>query len=202
MDNMELSVQKKYIEDSGIPISSVIYSGNRSLHFLIVLDEPFISIDMWRFYNQWILNVLTMADQQIKNPSRSTRFPDHHRKDGRALIQAVIKLERRVSQEDLFRWLFRHESQIPIQRTKARVKSDFSFDRKIPPWVQKDLEIGIDIDRNQTWFNHSCSCFKNNWEFDDLVYYLEQYFEPEHDFTRNEWLGCIKSAFKTVSRED
>lgn len=199
-DHMDLDDQRKYIEkELCLPFSSCIFSGNRSYHYVISLDEPLPSVEVYKFFAQWILNICSLADQATKNPSRSTRFPDNIRKNGRN--QDVIHLGTRVSQEDLFRWLFQWENLKPVQHLRQTENFNRNFHNTIPAWVQTDLQIGITTDRNKTWFSHACSCFKNGWSLEDLTVELERHFQPEHDFTKREWLAVLKSAYQRVKKD-
>ncbi|MBX7232057.1 MAG: hypothetical protein K1X29_08220 [Bdellovibrionales bacterium] len=200
VDNLPLDQQRAYIEDQlKVPASSCVFSGGKSYHYLITLSEDLPSVAAYRFYSEWILNICSLADQNTKNPSRQTRFPGNIRFDG--LKQDLIFLKNRVGQEELFRWMCQHEDKRPVSQIKRQIVP-VAFAKKIPPWVQNDLNLGIDTDRNVTWFKHACSCFKNGWELGDLIEYFEQYFEPEADFSKQEWLSTIKSAFKTIRHDE
>lgn len=204
IDTGSLEEQKKYVESSGIPYSACIFSGNKSLHYAITLDEPLPNIDVWRFYNQWLLNVMEKTDQQIKNPSRSIRFPGNMRKNGRKLMQAMVELKGRVTQEEFFKWLYQHEDKKPVQRRERDVSiltgaPDLT---KIPAEVMTTLESGITENRNATWFYVACRFAEVGFLFDQTVGYLQPYFQEDKDFKNREWEGCIKSAYKRVYGDD
>jgi len=200
VDNMDLSIQRQYIEEEiKLPFSSCIFSGNKSYHYVVSLDEPLPNIEMYNFFAQWILNICSHADQQTKNPSRATRFPDNIRNDGRN--QDVVHIGSRISQEELFRWLYQWEVRKPIQRSRPLENFSRHFHNTVPPWVQEDLKNEITTNRNTTWFKHACSCFKNGWSLEDLIIELEPHFQPEFDFTKKEWLGVLKSAYKKTNRD-
>lgn len=82
LDEGSLSEQKKYMDTMEVPYSICIFSGNKSLHYGIVLDKPLANKAIWSQINLWILNILKQADQQCKNPSRSIRFPGNIEKMG------------------------------------------------------------------------------------------------------------------------
>ena len=202
IDTGSLEEQKRYIEESGLPFSACVFSGNKSLHYAIVLEQPLPNIDMWRFYNQWLLNVLPKTDQQIKNPSRSIRFPGNKRHNGKKLTQSLVSMNGRVSREDFFRWLYKHEDKQPVPR-QERYESPFidgvpSLD-KVPRSVQTMVADGITDNRNSTWFYVGCSFAKAGFSLEATIDYLNQAFQEEKDFPRHEWLGCLKSAYKRVN---
>jgi len=201
IDSGSLEEQKKYIDGSGLPYSACIFSGNKSLHFAITLSEPMRTLSMWRFYNQWILNILEKTDQQIKNPTRSIRFPGNKRHNGKKLTQSLVFLGERITQDTLLKWLFKHEDKKPVQK-QERIASLFETDfiPGLPPQdVQKIVSEGVNVSRNSTWFYVGCRLAEKRWTFDNAVGYLEQYFQAEGDFSRTEWLGCLQSAFKRIN---
>jgi hypothetical protein len=200
IDDGTLEEQKLYIEESKLPYSVCVFSGNKSLHYAITLDEPLSDIHQWRFYNQWLLNCLPKTDQQIKNPSRSLRFPGNRRKNGKKLIQAMVEMRGRVSQEEFFKWLYGHENVKPIQR-RERETSEFLGNpdiENIPPDVIKMVLDGISENRNATWFYVGCRFASVGFRLDTALNYLSGYFQEDKDFKTREWEGCIKSAYKRI----
>lgn len=198
-DHMSLEDQRHYFEkELDLKFSSCVYSGEKSYHYIITLDEDLPNVGYYRFYAQWILNICSQADQNTKNPSRSTRFPDNIRNGGKK--QDVIHIGSRITQEALFRWLSHWENCKPVQRSRSVQNFNRNFHNTIPPWIQENLKNGITIDRNNTWFKLACSCFKNGWSLEDLTVELEPYFQHERDFTKREWLSVLKSAYQRVAK--
>lgn len=203
IDTGSLEEQKEYIESFGMPRSACVFSGNKSLHYAIVLDQDLSGIKEWQFFNDWILNILQKADQQIKNPSRSIRFPGNVRNNGKKQIQSLIELNGRVKYTDLLTWLFKYENLAPEKKKKdeeefdGMILGEVDFNR-IPPYLLKQLENGIDTDRNATWFSISCKLAERGFQLHGIIDFLEQFYQEERDFTRKEWEGCIKSAYKRI----
>jgi hypothetical protein len=201
IDELDLASQIKYIEESKLPYSACVFSGNKSLHYAITLDVPLPNIEVWRFYNQWLLNCLPLTDQQIKNPSRSIRFPDNWRHNGNKLRQSLVELKTRITQEDFFRWLYSHEDKKPIQR-KERVVSlltEMPSMDSIPTDVRMMLMNGIVENRNASWFYVGCRFAAIGYDFEKAVEDLSGYFTEDKDFKRREWEGCLKSAYKRIN---
>lgn len=201
IDTGSLQSQRDYIDQSGLPYSVCVFSGNKSLHFAVVLEEALPSIEMWRFYNQWLLNVLSLTDQQIKNPSRNLRFPGNQRKNGKKLLQALVEMRTRVSQETFFKWLYSHEDQKPIQRREreASVFTGVPDITKIPSDVMSMLSVGIEDNRNSSWFYVGCRFASAGFDLPSTTEFLNQYFTEDKDFKEREWKMCLKSAFKRVN---
>lgn len=203
LDDMPIVDQKKYILECGIPYSVCVYSGNKSLHYGIVLDEDLPNEDMWRTICEWILNILTKADQQNKNPSRSIRFPDNLRKDS-GRVQVLLENKGRVNLGNLLEWLGKYPNLNPLTiEAIARANKPITFtSNEIPFWVIKKLEEGSDErgSRNKYWFQIAMELAKRDYEQEQIENLLEQYFIPQRDFGRREWKTIITSAITRVRR--
>lgn len=198
-DDGSLEDQLKYVEDSGMPYSVCVFSGNKSLHFGIVLDEPYTHESIWRTVNEWILKIMSRADQQTKNPSRSIRFPGNVRKDGRGLRQVLIKNKGRVKKTDLNIWLNKHIDKKP-KKVKAKSQKGGIVDvTNIPDWIRDYWDNGVTTERNKTWFSIACwFAEKDNFDAERFIEYWDNVFVEEYDFTRQEWETTVKSAFKRI----
>jgi len=204
LDEGELVEQKRYIEELKMPYSICVFSGNKSLHYGIVLETDLINENDWRYINKWILNIVNKADQQTLNPSRSIRFPENIRKDGRKLKQALVDKKERVKEEDLYIWLNKHPDKIPKPKREKKKVNLIDVNNRfelIPFWMKEKLMEGVDSDRNNTWYNLSCCLAKIGYVEDDIEVILDPYFQEDSDFNRTEWLGCIKSGVNTVLGE-
>lgn len=196
LDEGSLDEQFKYIENSGLPYSACVFSGNKSLHYVVTLEKPALDIYIWRYINQWILNILTKSDQQCKNPSRSVRFPGHIRNGKK---QTLIKLNNRVSSETLNIWLNKHPEAAPKPQKPSIKYSSQAIPNihSMPQWFYDKLEelrSGHSTSRNNDWFNVAMSMVDRNFEIEEIYHYLNEYYEEEPDFSRREWEMCIKSA--------
>ena len=80
LDDGKLSEQMKYVKNKNMPYSACVFSGGKSLHFVITLEEPLPSLNLYKQISKWILNVMDKADSQTSNPSRSVRFPGNLRR--------------------------------------------------------------------------------------------------------------------------
>jgi hypothetical protein len=58
-----------------IPVSSVVYSGGKSLHFIISLTEPLPNSVEYKNLALRLLKMFPQADKTCKNPSRLSRLP-------------------------------------------------------------------------------------------------------------------------------
>lgn len=204
IDEGDLYQQKKYIEDLKMPYSVCIFSGNKSLHYGITLSEDLPSEDMWRDINEWILAVVSKADQQTKNPSRGIRFPDNIRKDGKGLRQQLIDIKQRVDLELLFDWLDFWPELNPRLKKAISKKNIIPADagRGIPWWIMEKLKDGVGSkgNRNTEWFKVAASLAQKGYDEEGITDALRFFFLPDYDFTFKEWGDIIKSAVKRVER--
>jgi hypothetical protein len=126
IDKIPLVDQATYIEEIKMPWSAAIYSGGKSIHYIISLDEPCKTEKEYRELASFLIDdVVTLADKSNKNPSRFTRTPDFIRPDtGRK--QEIMELRKRVTNEELKAFLepyakIRHIKQ-KAARKAARIK--------------------------------------------------------------------------------
>ena len=204
IDEGSLEEQSNYIEELGLPYSICVYSGNKSLHYGIVLSEDLPSKEYWRTINQWLLNVIEKADQQTKNPTRSIRFPGNIRKDGKKLEQKLVKINKRIDLATLLSWLEKFPDKKPRKPKKNLKKRpiDGNFIRKIPFWVKDSLEEGVSVERNNTWFKLTCAMAKEGFKLSEIVDIFDDYFIEEEDFLRREFETSLKSAYSKVTGEE
>lgn len=201
LDSGGLAEQKTYIEALEMPYSICVFSGNKSLHYGIVLSED-LPPSVWRNTAEWILNIVNKADQQTKNPTRSIRFPDNQRKDGKQLVQSLVEIKHRISPENLFGWLSRWPDLNPaLKKRNKKTRAVLSDGIIIPDWILSKIEKGFDEGgRNKGWFNIALNLAKLGWEEERIVEVLSNHFIEDRDFKEKEWLMAIKSGCKYLER--
>lgn len=80
LDNMDISKQIEYVT-SKIPVTSIVYSGGKSYHFIISLKSELENIQEYRNFWLRLHNLLPAIDKACKNPSRLSRLPGVIRPD-------------------------------------------------------------------------------------------------------------------------
>lgn len=198
MDYGPIEDQMKYAKQIGLPYSAAIFSGNKSIHFLITLDQDLPSYEVYYHLAEWILNIATMADPNTKNPSRSIRIPGHEREPGK--FQKLMEIKGPTKLADLSAWLKLHPGAKPVKNEKREI-SDTPIDLlNMKPWVAYRLVHGLDATqgRNKQWFSIACEFALGGYSEDDTIDMLRNYFNPDRDFKEREWLTSIKSAFKYI----
>jgi hypothetical protein len=203
-DDGDIYDQKKYIESLKMPYTVCVFSGNKSLHYGITLSEDLPTIELWRDINEWILAIVSKADQQNKNPTKSIRFPGNKRTDGKGLMQSLVDVKERVDLDVLLDWLDQKPELNPrLNRPKKRPLGDMEVsDTAIPKWVAEKLAEGVGRmgSRNKEWFMMAMEMAKRGNPEEEIIKGLGPWFVPEHDFTLREWHTTIKSAIKRVER--
>lgn len=209
MDDGTLAEQMKYIEDSGLPYSICVFSGNKSLHFGVVLQEDLVEEYLWRDVAQWILNILTKADPLTKNPSRSIRIPGVIRPNGKGLEQKLVKIKGRVDNEELFVWLNKYPDLNPAEikkRTRKKVNTGGAIG-KIPVWLSKKI---VEYDpymegRNAFWYWVGRRLAERDYEPDEMLDHILPHFVEDispNGFLESELETALKSAYEAHLREE
>jgi hypothetical protein len=198
VDYGPLDEQLEYVKSMGMPYSTCVFSGNKSLHFGIVVDEDFIDEEVWRFAAQWILNIMDKADDKTKNPSRSIRFPDNVRPDGKKKEQTMIYLGKRISKKELTDWLHKHEDKRPIPERAVRLRAETPDIAHLPVWVLDQLNNGIDFTngRSNRWYSLAVAFGLAGFSYEETLDILSEHFVSERDFKIREWRRTIKSGIQ------
>jgi len=202
LDDGALAEQFNYIKSLEMPYSLCIFSGSKSLHFGISLDEDLPDEHTYRMFSEWILNIVNKADQKTKNPSRGIRFAGNTRNEtGHEM--ALLKHNERVRFGDLTEWLSRYPDANPVNdMIKDNQQITYTVDG-IPEWVIKKLEtgdVGSSSGRNNEWFNIFIALSKAGLSLEGMIEWVKEYFTPDRDFTAREWEGIAKKAYKTINR--
>jgi hypothetical protein len=203
-----LADQHEYVKEKGMPYSICVYSGNKSLHYGIVLDSDLPNYNIWHNVALWITNIMDKADSQNVSPTRGLRFPDNKRPDGLGKRQSLIEMKERISVEDLFAWLNKHPDKKPVKKKPSYDSLDYDFSgastislSSLPIWACETLSRlskGEQEYRNKTWFNLACMLANKGIIKETAVAFLSDYFVEESDFDRKEWIAAIESGYKHV----
>jgi hypothetical protein len=200
LDNYERNLQIGYLKKLEIPYSAMVWSGSKSTHTVISLSEPLPDEKTYRLIYKWILNIVSLSDQALGNPSRSFRNAGVIRPET-GLEQELIELKTRISHKELFAWLNKYEHLRPKAKEKKVVppgQADFS---RLSPWARIMLIKGIDFKdrgRNQTYYALAFDLAKAGFTEDVGTELLLERFVEERDFKEKELLTTIASAFKKV----
>lgn len=114
-DEGEPEEQLKAIITSGLPLTAITFSGKKSMHVIISLQEPLFSLEA---YNALVERVYTAVefsvgalDPSCRNASNLSRFPEVVRPDT-GKLQELVTLKERVELQKLMKWV---EANSPIE---------------------------------------------------------------------------------------
>jgi hypothetical protein len=197
MDIGPLKDQMDYIKEIEMPYSACVFSGGKSLHFLISLDTDLPNAEIYRKFAVWTLSIATLSDQNCQNPSRSIRVPGAEREPGK--FQRLVEIKGPVKLSDFAAWLGRYPHLKPKEKEKRPRSENADFDR-LKPWVVQRLQSGLDPTkgRNKQWFSIACEFALAGYNEDDTIEILSGFFNEERDFKEREWLTALRSGFKYI----
>lgn len=201
IDVGSLSSQLSYMRSIGLPYSAAVFSGNKSIHFVTVLDEP-IDIKTYRLLYAWALAVVTLCDKACKNPTRCVRIPGAVRPDTDR-VQKLIEIKGKVKLDDFMAWLNQYEHLRPKERGERKGLTNEGDYEKLSPWARSQFRDGIDFSggRNRAFFSLACDMFNSGYSEFEALEILEQYFVEEHDFKYKEFATTINSAYKYMANK-
>ena len=198
LDTGSIEAQLKTIKKYGIPVSAQVFSGSKSIHSVITLEEDLTSEKEYRRIAKWIFNIITWADKNCINPTRGIRLPDAIRPETDKK-QELISFNSRIANKKLMAWLNQYPEQEPKVRERPKPTGNDDYGR-LSIWARSMLKKGIEFKngRNKTWFALAYDFAKAGFDIDKATEILLSKFVEEHDFLEKELLFTIASAYKTV----
>lgn len=172
-DNLSTDEQMRLVQGSGLPYSCCVYSGKKSLHFIVSLNTPLPSIEVYRAASKrllWGLYCLGIpCDQSTGNPSRLSRLPGVLRGEN---MQGLVEIKTRVPNLVFWDWVL----SLPTRPMKPRRTIVYTGEKlPAPVWVQKSILddiLGPSGSRSQTVFALAfelCCC---GWTPQEITCYL------------------------------
>jgi hypothetical protein len=121
MDKIDVDSQIAHINAIKMPYTTAVFSGSKSIHFIISLEIPCEDAEKYRELAKRIQRAvgLSIVDKSTSNPSRLSRVPEAIRNNGQ--VQNLLACGARVPRLVLEAWL------------KIRLKKE----RKKKPSIQK-----------------------------------------------------------------
>lgn len=112
-DGIPLELQRSKIAKSGLPYSTVVFSGNQSAHHIISLETPLKDEDEYQRWFKAIEKVLAIydfkADSNCKNPSRLSRAAEGVN-ISTGNTQDILEVKSRVNNDNMLEWLKGHSA--------------------------------------------------------------------------------------------
>lgn len=106
MDKVTLEKQDQHIEEIGMPYSTAVFSGSKSIHFIISLEQELADEQIYRSMVRRVYKAVgeDLVDKSCINPSRFSRLPGHIRSDT-GKEQKLLAIRQRVPNATLEAWL-------------------------------------------------------------------------------------------------
>ncbi len=172
MDFGALSDQERLIKDSGLPWSTCVASGGRSLHYLISLRDPLSDRLAYARLVKRIYSALSprvKIDVANKNPSRFSRCPGAWRTDKNAL-QKLMAVRDRVDLAVLELWLKRFEPREVAPSVEAAQILNFRSPSRIFQSTEQFLKSGAPAGEwNTGLFRAACNLFSVGVSFEEAI---------------------------------
>lgn len=102
-DRGSIDQQLDYLQYKRLPVSALTYSGGKSIHALIILEDALDPLGYRRLVQRVFQGLRGEVDRANGNPSRLTRLPNAVRENGRS--QDLLYLGERIRLPDLETWL-------------------------------------------------------------------------------------------------
>ena len=200
IDTGSLASQMAWTKKLGLPYSAAVFSGSKSLHFLLALEEE-LDAKTYLFLYEWALAIGNFFDPACKNPSRCIRIPGAIRPET-GKEQKLVEIGNKVKLADFRSWLEKHPDSMPKPKERKKTSSYKGFD-KLSFWAVKQLKDGIDFTkgRNRAYFALACDIYRTGYSEDDAAEILLLNFNEESDFKEKELLTTISSAYKYMENK-
>lgn len=197
IDTGSLKEQYDYINNIMMPYSASVFSGGKSLHFLVSLDTDLPNETIYRAFAEWTFKIATLADPDCKNPSRCIRIPGAEREKGK--FQKLVELKGQVKLSDFVNWLHRYPHLKPTKH-ESKMPSETPNIDKVKPWAINKLVKGLDPNkgRNTQWYAIAYEFGLAGYSESDIIDTLLGFFVEERDFSKKELLSTIKSAYRHI----
>ncbi len=188
-DNIPLTEQEAYKDI--IPFTTMVFSGGKSYHFIISLQNPCSNIEEYRALVKRIYKKMPGSDPSVRNPSRFSRTPEVVRLEN-GQKQTLMEVNSRVSREELEAWLGPEE----VKKLKTEEPtSALNGKRLLPTRTRAFIEYGAKPgDRNRSLFTNACELFRAGYSREEIYNIAANVL----DLPENEMNQCIASAEKAA----
>lgn len=196
IDCMPLRDQYKFITDSGLPYSTCTFSGSKSFHFIISLENPCGNLKEYKELVERIYKALNkqskVIDTSCKNPSRLSRMGDSIRDNGKP--QNIIHVGSRINNAILESWLLNN---CPVEQPKQKVFIP-QQQGELSPWARVTLMKGITEEgkRNQLCFRVGCEFARGGFDLEVAVSKISE----RTSLSENEVYQAVRSAYASVGK--
>ena len=188
-DTGSIAEQMDALQASGLPYSTLVFSGSKSLHAIISLEYPCKDRLEYDALVKRIYAKLPNVDASGKNPSRFSRNPNATRDNGRQ--QSLMEVKQRIPWDVLDLWLG------PEVKTEPRPPVNVG-NRLLPTRTRSFLKYGApEGQRNRLLFSNTCEMLRAGYTEDEVFDLVSEIL----DLPQKEIRATIKSAAKKARSE-
>jgi hypothetical protein len=195
--------QTTWADAARLPWSTRVFSGRRSLHFVVTLDEP-VAPEDYRQLAARLLAAMPEADQACRDPSRLTRYPDVVRVDT-GKQQSILGVRERVSRAAFETWLASRVAAAKPLPVPARARPPLASRGRLRNRTLGFLAHGAERDRNVETFAAACDFAECGYSVSEALAHLLPLqamlsAQKDHAFPAAELRAAVANAFRTVLR--
>lgn len=205
MDKIPLKEQMQLMLKIGVPWSTAVYSGSKSIHFIISLETPIQDESTYRRLVERLYRAMggsDIVDTANKNPSRFSRFPNAIRSDKGNKTQYLVSVKKRVPNDLLISWI---EGKIGIDvpvTIEAKVKQTYIYSPgetgHLSGRTMNTLMSGsVPGERNRALYMAACDFANCNYEIDIAIEKLELAIGADYHETSR----ICKAAYNRVESD-
>jgi hypothetical protein len=173
MDKMVLDLQDQYISEIDMPYSTAVFSGKKSIHYIISLEEPLQDEQVYRNLVRRVYRAVgdSYVDHSCKNPSRFSRFPGHLRADT-GFEQNLLAIKNRVSLSTLEVWLEKRGAPVEEiwENLTRESRSEFKNPARFYGSTKNFLMFGAPVGEwNLSLFKAAADMYRCGFDEDEIV---------------------------------
>lgn len=169
IDTLPVDQQRAYIDSLKIPYSTIVYSGGKSLHFIISLAEPLATKAEYDALVSRVMKAVPKADSKARNCGRFTRNPLHFRAD-KQKSQELVYTGDRVENKTLLEALGALGVAEVAPRPKREKAIKTGLKGVLNPTSRNFLMMGAAAgDWNNSLFLAACDAFRAQYTIDEFV---------------------------------
>ncbi len=186
-DSGTIEMQHALLQTSGLPYSTLTFSGSKSLHAIISVEPAIKTEQEYRAIAKAIYAKLPGCDTKVCNPSRFSRTPGAIRDNGE--VQTLMHVRGRIPLEVLMAWIG------PIELQKYEPEA-VRTDKMLPIRVKAFLTYGaVEGSRNAALFSNACEMFRAGYSEEEVVNLV---LNSPLDLSTKEIRQCVRSAKSKV----
>jgi hypothetical protein len=195
-DHLPLRHQEGYLKALRLEWSTAVFSGGKSIHFIIALERPLADRDVYDAVVRRIHRVVLSADKMTKNPSRLSRYPGHLRQDKGGREQKIIGVRERVANQRLLDWLELHAIPDEVKKQPSTTVLSGRGLGGLSHFTKNFIQNGApEGERNHRLFLSACNCREVGLDIEQAYEVLFPALSMLGRFSEREFFMTIRSAY-------